>query len=166
VTLLLEVVGVLAAASVIRATLPSATSLRDGLTIVAVVLAGFALWSTIWPQARDLIDQHSADARLTRAQALALPGTVWGAHEDVLAWAATRLPRRATVYLECPQPEHCSNGLANWIAYRLAPRVFTDLPVQAQWILFYATPPSELASPRVNGLQQYAPGYAIARVAP
>jgi hypothetical protein len=135
------------------------------LTAAGVVLAAIAFWGNVFPRAGSLIDDHNRDARLSREQALALPGRRWGAREDALAWADSVLPLNARVFLECPQPSPCTNALANWITYRLQPRVFTDYPNQAQWVLFYGTPTGALSSPRLTGVIEYAPGFAIARVA-
>ncbi|HWF74462.1 MAG TPA: hypothetical protein VG186_14025 [Solirubrobacteraceae bacterium] len=165
-TVLLEVVGALAVAALVRGLLPGPAPLTAAVSVVAVVVAGFAFWSNAWPDARTLVDEHSRDARLSTEQALAVPGARWGARDDVLAWADAVLPRDANVFLECPQPSNCSNGLANWIAYRLEPRVFTDFPAQAQWILFYATPRSALPSVRLTRVIGYGPGFLIGRVAP
>jgi hypothetical protein len=162
--LLLEVLGVLAVAAVVRA-VTGGKSLRPGLTVVVLVAGAIVFWTSIWPDARDLVRGHSHDARLTPAQRLAVPGAQYGAQERVLAWADASLPPRARVFLECPQATNCSNGLANWIAYRLEPRVFTDYPQQAQWILFYNTPRSALASLPLTAVKQYAPGYVIGMVA-
>ncbi len=164
-SVLVELGGVLCVAATVRYVHPGARSLLPALAIVALVLGGFAFWRSAWTEGRGLIDQHSRDARLTREQALALPGTAYGAREDVLAWADVHLPRRARVFLECPQPTPCPNALANWITYRLQPRVFTDRPGQARWVLFYGTSTSALSGTRVMGLIEYASGFAIGRLA-
>jgi hypothetical protein len=167
VTLLLEVIGALAVAALVRGLLPGSAALLPALAVVAVVAGGFAFWSNVWPDAETFVDFHARDARLSAEQALAVPGGGFGAREDVLAWADALLPRGARVFLECPEPTNCSNGLANWIAYRLQPRVFADFPAQAQWILFYRTPRSALGtSVPLTGVVQYAPGFAIGRVTP
>ncbi len=127
-------------------------------------LSGVVFWTGVWATARGLVKQHEHDAGLSRAQALALPGTSMQAREDFLAWAARIVPKRATVYLDCPQPTRCLNGLANWISYRLTPRVFTDLPSQAQYVLFYNAPPSEAGAPRVSALRFYGADFALGRV--
>lgn len=165
-TLLLEVVGVLAVAALVRGALPGPASLLPALAVVAVVVAGFAFWSNAWPEVHDLVSEHSADARLTPEQALSLPGSLWGARADVLDWANGVLPQRARVFLECPQESNCSNGLANWITYRLQPRLFTSFASQAQWILFYNTPRSALPTVHVTDVVQYAPGFLIGRLGP
>lgn len=139
-------------------------SLSTWLVVASVAIGALAFWSNLFPQTRALIDEHGRDSRLTAEQALALPGTAYRAREDFLAWADARLPRRAAVFLYCPQPAPCSNALANWITYRLQPRVFTDLPTQAQWVLFYATSPSTLRGAPLTWLVPYAPGFALARV--
>ncbi len=163
-TLLLELVGALVLAAMIRGLLPGRVSLLSGLTVVAVALAGFAFWSNVWSVGRGFISQHAVDARLTAEQALAVPGGEYGAREDVLAWADGVLPRQARVFLDCQQPNPCQNALANWITYRLLPRVFTDFPWQAQWVLFYDTPPGALESVKVSDEVVYKPGFAIARL--
>jgi hypothetical protein len=163
--LLLEVLGVLAVAAVIRA-VTGFQSLRPGITVVVLVAGATVFWTSIWPDAQDLVRNHSHDARLTPAQRLAVPGAQYGAQERVLAWADATLPRGARVFLECPAPTNCSGGLDNWIAYRLEPRVFTDYPQQAQWILFYNTPRSALPSLALTAVKRYAPGYEIGMVVP
>jgi hypothetical protein len=166
VTLLLEVLGVLAVAALVRGLLPGPGSLLPGVSVVAVVVAGFAFWSNLWPDVHDLVSEHSADARLSSEQALALPGTHFGAREDVLAWADALLPLHARVFLECPQPGNCSNGLANWITYRLQPRVFTSYPSQARWVLVYNTPRTALPTFHITHPVTYAPGFLIGRLSP
>jgi hypothetical protein len=168
VTLFAEAVGVLFVAAMARAVLARSVSLGGAVTAVAVVLGGLAFWAGVWPQARELVSDHAHNARLSREQALALPGTALPAtaapaREDVLAWADSVLPRRARVFLDCPQPAPCTNPLANWITYRLEPRVFTDSASQAQWVLFYGTPARWLAT---TSVMEFAPGYAIGRLRP
>jgi hypothetical protein len=160
VTLLAEVLGVLAIAAIVRVAWPGTSSLKPAITVVIVVLAGFGFWAKIWPRVSGLVREHSQDSQLTAEQALSIPGVTFGANASVLAWADGALPREASVFLDCT----CANGLANWITYRLQPRFFTELPAQAQWILFYNTQPSTLSSPRITDLEVLASGYAIARV--
>lgn len=164
-TLLVEVVGLLSVATIVYSLRTRLVSLGGGVTVMAVALSGVVFWTGIWSTARGLMADHQHDSHLTRAQARALPGTAVGAREDVLAWADQLLPKHARVYLDCPQPTRCLNGLANWITYRLTPRVFTDLPSQADWILFYNTPQGLAGAPPVTGLRSYGPEFAIGRVA-
>ena len=71
----------------------------------------------------------------------------------------------STAFLECPQPTSCQNALANWITYRLQPRVFTDFPGQPQWVLFYNTATHALSGARFTALTEYASGFAVGRLA-
>jgi hypothetical protein len=161
VTLVFDLFGVICGAALIRALAArnAVSSLRGGLTCVAVVLGVVAFWAGVWPQARTLVRLHEHDQHLTSAQARALPGTRYGADEAFLAWASHRLPPGAQVFLDCAQPHPCSNALANWITYRLTPRVFTDYSTQAQWVLFYGT-----AAPRAAAVVRFAPGFALERL--
>ena len=163
-TLLLEVIGVLAVAALVRGALNGPASLIPVLSVVAVVVGGFAFWSNVWPEGHALVSEHTADARYTPEEALAGPGLPFGADEQALSWADSVLPLRARVFLECPQPAPCSNSLANWITYRLQPRVFTSYPSQARWIFFYDTPPTALPAVRFTGAVQFVPGMVIGRL--
>jgi hypothetical protein len=160
VTLVFEVLGVICTAALIRAVTarPGTGSLRVWLACVAVGFGALAFWAKVFPETRTLVRLHTHDGRLTSAEARALPGERFGADEQFLAWADGRLPRFARVFLDCPQPQPCTNVLANWITYRLTPRVFTDFRSQAQWVLFYRT-----ASPRAPGVH-FAPGYGLERL--
>jgi hypothetical protein len=148
VTLLFEVFGLICGAALIRAVAArsAVSSLRGGLTCVAVVLGAVAFWAGAWPEARALVRLHERDQRLTSAQARVVAGDTYGANEPFLAWADRLLARNARVFLDCPQPSPCSSFLANWITYRLTPRVFTDYETQAQWVLFYDTAPLRSAA--------------------
>jgi hypothetical protein len=165
VTLALELLGALSTAALIRAMGARSRSLLPALTCVAIVVGAISFWRGVWPEVRALVSLHTYDERLTPAQAFASPGSEYGAREGFLAWAADRLPPRARVFLACAQPTPCSNALANWITYRLGPRVFTDFAVQAQWVLFYGTPTSALVLRRPTRVLTYAPGFAIGRLA-
>lgn len=160
-TLLFDLLGLICGAALIRAlaSRSALSSLRGGLSCVAVVLGVVAFWANVWPQARALVRLHDRDQRLTFAQARAAPGVRYGADEPFLEWAGRRLPRDARVFLNCPQPRSCPNALANWITYRLTPRVFTDYASQAQWVLFYGTPPPPSAA-----VARFAPGFALERL--
>ncbi len=137
----------------------------------AVVVAGWlgalagaaAFWIGVGPGAVGMVHERAHDAHLTAAQALARPGEGLGARADVLAWADATLPRHGRVYLDCPQPASCSNALANWIAYRLEPRVFTDTPAQATWVLLYRRAPDEPLPAGFALAATYARGFAVAR---
>jgi hypothetical protein len=164
VTPLFDLIGVICAAVLVRALGRAANSPRGALACVLVALSAFAFWHGAWTQARSLVDQHRGDDRLTAVQALASPGAQYGADEPFLAWAQARLPRAARVFLDCPQPQTCSNALANWITYRLQPRLFTIYPTQAQWVLFYATGAGSLSGTQLAGVQRFRPGFAVARI--
>jgi hypothetical protein len=164
VTLLFETFGAISAALLVRVALTRSSSLLPALACIAIVIGAVTFWSDVWPEARSLVRLHRADGHLTRAQAFAEPGQAFGADEPFLAWAARELPPRARVFLECPQPKPCSYGLPNWITYRLAPRVFTDYPTEAQWVLFYGTPTRALSSATFTVVARYAPGYVVGRL--
>ncbi len=161
--LLLEVAALLGVALAGHRLLPG----RPTAVVVAGWLAALAgaaaFWIGVGPGAVGMVREHARDAHLNAAQAFARPGEGFGAREDVLAWADATLPRHGRVYLDCPQPERCSNGLANWIAYRLEPRVFTDTPAQATWVLLYRTASGRSAPPGFVLAATYAPGFAVAR---
>src|SRR5947209_2238190 len=131
------------------------------LVLLAVACSMVAAWVTLGVRTRQLIAAHGDDARLSRAEALAVPGRAFGAREDVLAWAAALIPTHARVYLQCPQPGSCSNPLANWITYRLSPRVFTDSAADADWVLVYRSGPSGITGARA--VWRFSPGFAVLR---
>jgi hypothetical protein len=164
VTLVLEFVGVVSAAALVRALASRSASLLGTAACVAVALSAFLFWHGVWPQAARLVDLHNRDGRLSREQALAAPGYAYGVNAGFLAWADGRLPRRARVFLDCPEPVSCPHGVANFITYRLQPRVFTDFARQANWVLFYSQPGTALGSARVTALATYRAGFAIGRL--
>jgi hypothetical protein len=152
-TLLVEVLGFVVLAGALRTLLPAgALPLAGALTALAVAIGGAALWLDGYPTVRKLLAEHASSEVLTRAQANAAAGGLFPADEGFLAWADARLPKTATVWLECAG--HCPG---EWVTFRLSPRVFVSSPSQAQFALFYDVAPSSAAYARGKPLAIFAP---------
>jgi hypothetical protein len=163
VTLLLEVVGLMLVAAVLRdlAGGPHRAPLFIGLTAVAVVVAGIAFWGGVWGKAKGLIDAHDRNARFSQAQADAAGGAILEADAHFLNWVAGHVPRRARLYLECGLPSHCPGGQNEWITYRLLPHLFVPSPGAADYVVFYHVDPRRFAYARGWKILQYRSRTAI-----
>ncbi len=152
-TLLFELVGLIALAAAGRALVPNASlSLTTAIAVVAVAVGGAAFWLGGYPHLRTLLDEHSSNEGSTTAQANAAAGGIFPADEGFLAWAAARLPKTARVYLACTG--HCPG---EWVTFRLAPRVFVTSPSMAQYALFYDVPPGSATYARGKPVSVFAP---------
>jgi len=137
VTILLEVIGVIVLAAAARALLPTgSTSLVAAIAAIAVAVGGAAFWLGGYASLRHLLDEHASFEGSTVAQANAAAGGQFPADEGFMAWADAHLPKTARVYLACTG--HCP---AEWVTFRLSPRVFVSSPAQAQYVLFYDIAP-------------------------
>jgi hypothetical protein len=164
VTLLLQVIAVLVVAAVAHALIGGDRRPRldaAAVTVVAVILVGFAALDTAWSTARSLLHERPVDAKLGPAGYLGQGGAVFSAREDFLSLVDTRVPRRAPVYLVCG----CTDE-RDWISWRLSPRPFTDGPLDADWIVFYRAPPKDADVPAsaYGPLVRLGPDFALARV--
>jgi hypothetical protein len=150
VSLLLEVVGLLLVAGVLRNLMGGAPRppLFIGLTAVAVVVGGIAFWGGVWGSAKGLIDTHDAKARLSQIAADAAGGATVHADERVLSWVAGHIPRGARLYLQCGPPPQCLGGRSEWITYRLLPHLFVPSPRAADYVVFYYVNPRRFAYAR------------------
>jgi hypothetical protein len=142
-TLLVSVLGVLAAAAVVRGARPDA-SWALGVATVATIVGIVAIANDGLSAARTFGKQHDAYRTLQRSQLSAAGGAAMGAREDFLGWADARMPRRARVQLVCAPT---CGGMEQWVTWRLLPRAFVDRARDADWILMYN------ATPRDAGLR-------------
>jgi hypothetical protein len=163
--LLIEVVGVLALAAGIDLlaergnTRPTAA----GVAVIAVAVLGIAFWSTVWTEGKSLITLHRADAPLTLEQRDTAGGSAFAANEAFLAFAASHIPRRARVFLDCGGESYAPCGAENqWISFRLQPRVLVTHTWEAQWGLFYGVDPAREPFTRRWRIQQFGPKFGIA----
>jgi hypothetical protein len=149
---LVAVLGALAAGAVVR------TLLRDSahglgatwtasLATAAAVLGLATFGPNVWTQARGYLNEREANAKITPAAARAAGGGAFPAREEILQVVDDRIPKQDKVFLECRDPA-CGGGLNLWITFRLAPRIFTDSPQEADWVLLYN------ATARQAGLQE------------
>jgi hypothetical protein len=111
---------------------------------------------------RDLVEQHSADSKLSRAEAAVAAGGQFPAREDFLGWAESQLPSHARVFLACGR----GCGPREWITYRLSPRVFVERPRQAGWLLFYDEAPTPALSGLIGRRREFQPRFLVAQVRP
>jgi hypothetical protein len=137
--LVVEVIGVLAAAATVRAV--AAMSWAAAITAVAAVVGVAVLWTVGWPAVGELREQEKANAALSRAALNNAGGARMGAREDFLAWADQRMPRRDRVLLVCT-PE--CGGMEQWVAWRLLPRPLVNRRQDADWILMYNALPRDV----------------------
>jgi hypothetical protein len=163
VTLLLEVVGLVLVAALLRELTGGnpRPPLFAGLTAVAVVVAGIAFWGGAWGTAKRLIDTHDANAHLSQYEADVAGGEAVHADRDFLNWAAGRIPDGARLYLECGLPSRCLNGQNEWITYQLQPHVFVPSPRAADYVVFYAVDPRRFAYARGWRIRRYGSRGAV-----
>ena len=140
--LLVQVLGVLAAGAVIVVLLreaaqrPIAAPLAAGLAALAAVWGMSAFGSDAWSFARGLVDVRGDNASLPPEAIRGAGGTKFPAREDILKIVDDRIPKQDSVFLVCRDPA-CGGGLNVWITFRLAPRIFTEAPRAADWLLLY-----------------------------
>ena len=140
--LLLQVLGVLAAAALLRV---AAGSLRlaSAVALIAVVLGTVAVANDGWSAGRNLLKERAQTARLTAPQVEGAGGTIYAAREDVLGAADARIPDRARVYVACVGVRCGGSGVLEWITFRLTPRPFVERMQDADWVLGYGMDPAE-----------------------
>jgi hypothetical protein len=140
--LLLQVLSVLAAGAVIVVLLREAAERRVGaplataLAALAAVWGMFAFGSDAWSFARGLVDARGDNASLPPEAIRGAGGAIFPAREDILKIVDDRIPKQDSVFLACRDPA-CGSGLNVWITFRLAPRIFTEAPGDADWVLLY-----------------------------
>jgi hypothetical protein len=163
VILLLEVVGLVLVALVVREVIDGARRPPAfvGLTAIAVVVGGIAFWGGVWGNARGLIDTHDANAHLSQLEADAAGGATVHADEGFLRWVAAHVPAGARLYLECGQPTQCLDGRNEWITYRLLPHLFVPSPRAADYVVFYYVDPRRFAYARGWKIVRYGSRQAI-----
>ena len=162
--LLVLILGVFAAAGVVRQLAPGRCTWTQSIGAFAAIVGLMALASGTWSNGHQLITERAGFARATEAQHRAGTGAAFGAREDVLQVADDTIPRRASVYLAC---QTCvGNGLDEWITYRLTPRPFRDRAADADWVLIYnsTAAKSRLRESDLTDVRTIAPGFQIARV--
>jgi hypothetical protein len=155
-TLLLEVVGFVLVAAVVRDLTSGGirVPLAAGLTAVAAVVAAISFWGGVWGSSKGLIDTHDADARFSQSEARNAGGAIARADVGFLAWVAAHVPSGARLYLECGRPTQCLRGRNEWITYQLLPHLFVASPLTANYVVFYYVDPGRAA---------YARGWKILR---
>jgi hypothetical protein len=146
-----SLLGVLAAATVVRTTRP-VMSWASGIAIVVTVVGVVAVANEGYTIARSFDQQYAVNSRLQRAQLNNAGGAASSAREDFLAWADARIPRSARVRLVCAKT---CGGMEQWVTWRLLPRAFVDRSPDADWILMYN------ALPRDSGLRGAAARRAV-----
>ena len=139
-TLLVSVLGVLAAAAVARGARPS-SSWASGIAVVVTALGVIAIANAGLSTAKNFRIQHHANAAIPRTQLNDAGGAASAAREDFLAWADSRIPRGARVFLKCTPT---CGGMEQWVTWRLLPRAFVDRAQDAQWILMYNALPRDV----------------------
>jgi hypothetical protein len=147
-TLLLSVLGVLAAAAVVRGT-RAAASWAAGVAAVVTVLGVVAMSNDTLSTVKTFNRQYESNSKLPRSILNNAGGAASAAREDFMAYADQRIPRKATVFLQCTPT---CGGMDQWVTWRLLPRVFVDRPQDAQWLLLYNAVPKDV------GLGDKAPG--------
>jgi hypothetical protein len=148
VTLLLSVLGVFAAAAAVRSARP-ATTWAAGIAAAVTVLGVIAVANQTVTAAKTYNAQYQANRALPRSTLDNAGGAPSAAREDFLAFADGRIPRTATVYLQCTPT---CGGMDQWVTWRLLPRAFVDRPQDAQWLLLYNAVPKDV------GLKSTSPG--------
>lgn len=161
--LLLEVVGLVLVAAVVRDLMGGASRppLFIALTAVAVVVGGIAFWGGVWGSAKGLIDTHDAKARLSQIEADAAGGAIVRADGGFLRWVAGQIPGGTRLYLECGVPTHCLKGRNEWITYRLLPHLFVPSPRAADYVVFYHVDPRRFAYARGWKILHYGSRTAV-----
>ena len=161
-TLLIELLGVLALAVAIRSLAGGAISSASAAVAVAVVAFGIGGLNNLWPETTGLVDAHNANAKLSREAANTQAGAVYSTdNEGFLAFADRVIPRTARVFIECGL--HQGKCLQQeWVTFRLSPRVFVEHPSQARWAIFDGAEPSQEPFARGWRIYRYGPNLAVA----
>lgn len=131
-----------------------AVAVASAFTQVGDVGAG--IWSS--RATESLPDQPGRDLQ---------SGVAFGAREDFLSWAEQRIGSHEKVFLFCGFA-NCQEGHNLWLAYRFAPRRWTDSPKEADWLVFYSTTAAAagISLERLNNVVSFAPGFQIAKLRP
>ena len=109
-----------------------------GIVTIALVLTGVAFWNGLWSMGHTFIVQAGTWPSSLHV-ANAEPGSLYPADEGLLDEVDRALPRNASVYLFCAKNSvGCS---AEWISYRLSPRLFVTSPARAQYVVVYGDSP-------------------------
>ena len=78
-------------------------------------------------------------AKLSPGSVLVSPGVGAGAPIPFVEWLDRELPRTASFYLVSGPNGQRDPATYQWATYRLYPRLATEDPKNARWIVFHAT---------------------------
>jgi hypothetical protein len=166
VTLLAEVLGVLFGGAAI-ASLPQFAGSPEfgrmaGVAFVVVAVSSLLFFQTVWAQSRAFPPATRANAAISKPAA-ELAGAV-GTDTAFLAWARTKILSGHGAPTFWLLPAAADTLIYQWSTYQLLPARQTDLPRDANWIVFYRVAPASVAYDRTafSRLFIYAPGFAVA----
>jgi hypothetical protein len=166
-TLLAEVVGVMFGGAMIASLLPNAWSSAfrwvAGVAVAVVASASLLFFPNVWAQGRSFRTGTTADAAVGKRAAELAGGA--GTNTAFLAWARTMIAnaREAPTFWILPDAVRENPLIYQWSTYQLLPARVTDLPREANWIVFYGVSPATVAyDSKAFRLFTYGPGFAVA----
>jgi hypothetical protein len=144
-TLLSQALAAIVAAALLaqRARVRRTAGLQGAAVAVAGAVLVFASLSAVWAEGHGLWQQRRSASKLSAADVLVSPGVGAGANVAFVEWLARELPPHARFYLVSGPNGLRDPATYQWATYRLYPRVATDDPKKAQWVVFHATTPRD-----------------------
>lgn len=143
---------------------PTTAAVARSITVLACALAYVFFWAHIWQTGQLVKAQRRLGRSVPREQA-ALAGLPPepGIQPLFAEWIRPRLEPGESFFM-VPSSTR-DEGVYQWFTYRLLPHLSSELPEQADWLIFYGITPRESPYGRfIHGQpEEYKPGYSIAR---
>jgi hypothetical protein len=145
----------------------TATSVARWIFVFATVFAYLFFWGHLWSIADGFWSDRSTWKRLPHDQGPAAAAVSENADLRVgfANWISRRLKVGDSFYI-VPAKARAEPAVYQWFTYRLLPRIASERPEGADWLIFYDTSPARSGfSARLDGApEQYEPNYSIARI--
>jgi hypothetical protein len=133
------------------------------IAVLAMAFGYIVFWGHVWQTGNGFWHQRDRWRTLSPAQA-AVAGArpIPGLEYRFAEWIRVRIKPGDRFYL-IPSPTR-DEAVYQWFTYRLLPNLSSEEPRQSDWLIFYGTSPHESGAAEITGVvEQYAPGYSIAR---
>lgn len=167
-SLVAEIIGVLAAGTAIALFLGRSTSSRSrgaaGVAVAVVAVTSVLFFENGW----SMISAYPAATRADQAIPKAAAETAAGASTNIgfLAWARSKMVSagRPPSFTMLPETVRNDAFTYQWSTYQLLPAFETENPGRADWIVFYDVNPQKVPYDRARftRLTVYSAGFALA----
>jgi hypothetical protein len=166
-SLVAEIIGVLAAGTAIAVSLGRSASGRSrgaaGVAVAVVAVISVLFFENGWR----MISAYPAATRADQAIPKAAAETVAGApNSGFLAWARSKMmsARLSPSFTMIPETVRNDALTYQWSTYRLLPAFETTNPARADWLVFYEVNPRKVPYDRARftRLTVYSAGFALA----